>query len=154
MPGSNDSQSRRARPRPSHATLIKCLLGVALMTLATYEVWQLGKSGAQLEGGLPTPLGPTPGLRAKAPRDVRVEFGAPGLFVPLRDALDLDFPSQPAEVALLKELPPGNRLPPGKRDEAQMTLGDVMKLYVATAGDQDHRKLAGSDGAADDEVRQ
>ncbi|KAL6766987.1 hypothetical protein ACKKBG_A38130 [Auxenochlorella protothecoides x Auxenochlorella symbiontica] len=144
-PGTTDSQHRRPRPRPSHATLLKCLLGVALAMLVTYEVWQLGGSGAQLEGGLPTPRGPLPGHRAAAARGGRVEFGAPGLFVPLQDALDLDFPSQPAEVALLGELPPGGKLPPGKRDEAQMTLGDVMKLYVDTAGDSDRRRLAGDD---------
>lgn len=152
-PGTTDSQHRRPRPRPSHATLLKCLLGVALAMLVTYEVWQLGGSGAQLEGGLPTPRGPLPGHRAAAARGGRVEFGAPGLFVPLQDALDLDFPSQPAEVALLGELPPGGKLPPGKRDEAQMTLGDVMKLYVDTAGDSDRRRLAGDDVSGEDEVR-
>ncbi|KFM27449.1 UDP-GlcNAc:betaGal beta-1,3-N-acetylglucosaminyltransferase 6 [Auxenochlorella protothecoides] len=114
-PGTTDSQHRRPRPRPSHATLLKCLLGVSLAMLVTYE------------------------------------FGAPGLFVPLQDALDLDFPSQPAEVALLGELPPGGKLPPGKRDEAQMTLGDVMKLYVDTAGDSDRRRLAGDDVSGEDE---
>ncbi|KAL4451696.1 hypothetical protein ABPG75_007358 [Micractinium tetrahymenae] len=101
---------------------------------------RLQASGGQQTGGS--------GSGAGAPVEALVEFTAPGLVLPLRDALNTSFPEQAAELTLLQLLPTTSSHPQGKAEQAaaaRPTLEQVLRRYKEL--EEEEKPLAAGSGA-------
>lgn len=107
-----------------------------LLVFAARWMNALGGSGSTAAMAAATAAGSSAAalLQAAAadPGSTLVEFGAPGVMLPCRDAFDLSLPERAEEAALLELLPPG--IPAGGRAAAdaavaQPTLAQVLDLF-------------------------
>lgn len=119
-----------------------CLLVTALLALYQLSGHSVASSPALRGRPDMLPLSdPVP--RAVSPGTLMVEFTAPGLMVPLTQALNIHLPQQPEEDAILQLLPPGGEIAPGNASGAgpQVTLGEMLDMYRGWRRQEREREL-------------